>query len=577
MSRTRPVRMQLGRILALLCLFAALGVPGAVSATVAQQPVTTPFTLSTGTPRTSEQQSVRFDKADLAIRVFPDDKRIEGTAQLEFTTIAALDQLQLELDAGFRIGSISVDGIDIPQGTGWRNDGGRLTIPFDRERTDGQSFRIEISWAGRPHIARNPPWDGGFVWSTTPDGRPWIATAVQGEGCDLFWPCIDHPKGKPGRIDLHITVPAGLSAPSNGRLVAKIDNADGTTTWSWTARDAGTYAVALNIGPYEELADEYQSRFGNRFPLRFWHLPTAPEGAPEALFAELTPMLDFYEATIGPFPFADEKVGVVETPHLGMEHQTINAYGNAYRLDGRGYDWLLQHELAHEWFGNQMTNENWDDMWLHEGLGTYMQPLYARWLNGERYMEAELAEMRKSLINRFPLVSGQPKDSGSVYDQTTGPGLDLYYKGALVAHSLKLLMGDEAFFRALRHLVYGRADPAPGNFTPIYRSTREFIHFVNLEAGQDLNWFFDTYVFQAALPRLVLTRSDHEATLTWGDVQNPFPMPVEIEIDGEIQVLDMTLGSQTIEVPSRAHILVDPRNRVLRHLDFIEAFRFSNR
>lgn len=563
-------------VLPAMSLLAVLSLPLTVQGAVLE-PTSSPFTLSTGSPRTSEQQSVRFDRAALSIRVLPDDKRIEGTAELEFTTIAALDQLQLELDSVFKIGSVSLDGIEMVQGSGWRNDEGRLTIAFDRERTDGQAFKIGISWAGKPHVARNPPWDGGFVWSTTPDGKPWIATAVQGEGCDLFWPCIDHPKGEPSRVDLDITVPAGLSAPSNGRLVARTENADGTTTWSWTARDAGTYALALNIGPYVELAGEYQSRFGNRLPLHFWHLPTAPRGAPEMLFAQLTPMLDFYEATIGPYPFADEKVGVVETPHLGMEHQTINAYGNAYRLDGRGYDWLLQHELAHEWFGNQMTNENWDDMWLHEGLGTYMQPLYARWLNGDRYMEAELEEMRKSLINRFALVTGQPKDSGTVYDQATGPGLDLYYKGALVAHSLRLLIGDEAFFRSLRRLVYGRVDPEPGNFRPLYRSTREFIHFASLESGRDLNWFFDAYVYQAALPRLVLTRSGDEASLSWTDVPGPFPMPVEVEIDGEIRVLEMQDGTETFEAPARAHILIDPRNRVLRHLDFIEVFRSSNR
>ena len=104
----------------------------------------------------------------------------------------------------------------------------------------------------------------------------------------------------------------------------------------------------------------------------------------KALFAEFTPMLDFYEQMIGPYPFRDEKMGVVETPHLGMEHQTINAYGNGYRKDVYGFDWLLQHEFSHEWFGNQVTNADWDDMWLHEGFGSYMQPLYLQWLRGDR-------------------------------------------------------------------------------------------------------------------------------------------------------------------------------------------------
>jgi len=124
-------------------------------------------------------------------------------------------------------------------------------------------------------------------------------------------------------------------------------------------------------------------------------------------------MMDFYESTVGPYPFGDEKMGVVETPHLGMEHQTINAYGNGYKIDGRGFDWLLHHELSHEWFGNQLTNVNADDMWLHEGLGSYMQPLYDRWLNGDRYMQVSLAGQRRGLRNGFPRRLGHAEDRGS--------------------------------------------------------------------------------------------------------------------------------------------------------------------
>ena len=540
-------------------------------------PASSAFTLTTGTKRTTEQTLVRFDKADLSIRILPDQKRIEGVAVLDFTATGAFHWLPLELDSVFGIDSVAVDVQDIHPGDGWRNDDGRLWIDLGRHMQAGQTVQVRIAWSGQPHEARNAPWDGGFVWSATPDGRPWIATAVQGEGCDLFWPCIDHPQSEPGRVDLHITVPSDLSAPSNGRFLGKTDNGDGTTTWNWSARDANTYAIALNIGPYRELSGDYQSRFGNVVPMRFWHLPTAPAGRPEALFAEFPKMLDFYEATVGPFPFADEKMGVVETPHLGMEHQTINAYGNGYKLDGKGYDWLLQHELAHEWFGNQMTNATWDDMWLHEGLGTYMQPLYARWLNGDRYREAELLEMRKSLANRFPLVSGRPQDSGAVYSDATGPGLDLYYKGALVAHSLRLLIGDEAFFRSLTRLVYDRADPKPGNFRPVYRTTPDFIRIVNEEAGRDLGWFFATYVYQAALPRLVLTRDGDRATVAWADAAGAFPMPVEVEVGGRSRVLDLRSGSATFAAPAGAHILVDPHNKVLRQLDFIDAFKARER
>jgi hypothetical protein len=173
-------------------------------------------------------------------------------------------------------------------------------------------------------------------------------------------------------------------------------------------------------------------------------------------------MLDFFESTIGPYPFGDEKMGVVETPHKGMEHQTINAYGNKYAKTAYGYDELLQHEFAHEWFGNQLTNANWDDMWLHEGLGSYMQPLYMQYLRGDQEYFASLMQQRAMIENKAPIVSGKPRLEEDVYDDKRGgPGQDIYNKGSLVMHTLRGLIGDDAFFRACaRSLRHPR--PAPG-------------------------------------------------------------------------------------------------------------------
>ena len=552
-----------------------------VAAPVQAQVRSTPFTLTTGTERTPEQVVTVIDEADLAIRVMPQTRTIAGDATLTLSFTAPVSQVVLELDTVFTIAAITVDGVPVEADDGWENADGRLTIPLYETKSAGDRTSVRIEYSGSPHQATNAPWDGGFVWSRTPDGQPWIATAVQGEGCDLFWPCIDHPQGEPARVNLHTTVPNGLSAPSNGRFLGATANDDGTTTWNWTTTRPNTYAIALNIGPYVELTAPYRSRFGNTVPMHFWHLRTDRAERAAALFAEFPKMLDFYEATVGPYPFGDEKMGVVETPHLGMEHQTINAYGNKYELDGKGYDWLLQHELAHEWFGNQLTNGSWDDMWLHEGLGTYMQPLYARWLNGDRYMEAELATMRLTLRNRFPLVSGRVQDSATVYEDATGPGLDLYYKGALVAHSLRALIGEEAFNRSLTRLVYGRPDPRPdprpGNFEPRYATTPDFIRIVEQEGRRDLDWFFATYVYQAALPKLEMTRDGGRVTFRWTGTAGEFPMPVEVEVDGVSQTVAMRGGVGVFNARPGAHILIDPRNTVLRQLDFVDAYQARQR
>lgn len=552
-----------------VCLFACLAAATVVAAK--KQPRLTDLTQASGGAMVPEQAALEFEKADLSFRVDPARRRFDGDATLTFRAKAALPALLLDLDRQLAITEVSLGGRSLPA-SAWSNPEGRLRILLQVPLAAGESVSVRIRYGGKPHVASRAPWDGGFVWAKAPGGEPWVATAVQGEGCDLFWPCIDHPQGEPQLVDQHITVPAPLVAAGNGVSLG-MDEHDGWRTWHWRARHPNTYAIALNIGPFELLSGEYRSRFGNVLPLRFWHLQGSADKARE-LFAELPQYLDFFEATIGPYPFADEKVGVVETPHLGMEHQTINAYGNAYRKDAFGYDWLLHHEFSHEWFGNQLTNADWDDMWLHEGFGTYMQPLYLQRVYGDVAYFASMHANRARLLNRAPLVSGQNRTEEAVYADKAGPGSDIYFKGAWLLHALRGLVGDEAFFQATRRLVYGTAEPRPGALRPRYGSTREFIRYVNEASGRDLGWFFDAYVFQAALPELLQRREGGRLWLRWklpGDL--PFPMPVEVRVDGVDSILDMGTGEASLPLPPYASVTVDPHSKLLRAQAHIEAFQ----
>jgi aminopeptidase N len=364
-------------------------------------------------------------------------------------------------------------------------------------------------------------------------------------------------------------------AISNGRLIEHVPGRAGARArWTWEARNINPYLVAINIGPYREIKGSYASRYGNAVPLHLWHLQGKDKQA-QGLFAEFAPTLDFFESMIGPFPFAGEKLGVVETPHMGMEHQTVNAYGNNYRKDDTGFDWLFQHELAHEWFGNQMTAANWDDFWLHEGYGQYMQPLYGQWREGEARYAAMMATQRQRVFNRQPLVSGKVRTSEEVYqDGAGGPGQDIYFKGAWVLHTLRYLIGDTAFFDATRRLVYGRPDPKPGNFQPRFASTPEFERLMNQAAGRDLTWFFDIYLREAALPELIQTRDGNRVTFSWKTPRGlPFPLPLDVTVNGDTRRLVMADGSETIEIPAGAHIVPDPMARILRRSEAIEAMQ----
>lgn len=532
------------------------------------QPALTATTAATGLPRTPEQLATTITMADLAFRVDPSRQRLDGDASLHLRADRPVARLVVDLDRNYAIVSVTVDGMPAR----WSNPEGRMTVELPRPLAAGAQATLRIAYGGHPHVAKKAPWDGGIVWATAPTGEPWVATAVQGEGCDLLWPCIDHPMAKPLEVIERVTVPSPLVAVGNG-VAEGMEERDGWRTYRWRARMPDTYAITLNVGPYELLEADYRSRFGNVIPLRYWYLKGHRQKA-EGLFAEFAPMLDFFEETIGPYPFADEKMGVVETPYLGMEHQTVNAYGNDYRKSETGYDWLLQHEFAHEWFGNQLTNVDWDDFWLHEGFGTYMQPLYLQWLRGDMEYMAALMKMRSVLMLRHPIVAGRTMTEKDVSDAGRGPGNDVYYKGALMLHTLRGLIGDAAFLRATRELVYGTDTPRPGNFHPRFASTDDFIAIVNRVTGKDYGWFFDVYLRSIQLPQLLAERDGSTLSLRWkteGD--KPFPMPVQVRVGDHVVDVPMAGGRGAVTIAAGESYTIDPHSRVLRDLPWMADYQ----
>ncbi|WP_448567337.1 M1 family metallopeptidase [Thalassotalea ganghwensis] len=533
----------------------------------------TAFTMASDGPLPSSQQGLTLEHVELHFEIFPDSKSIAGNSTLRLISQKPRQQVGINLDNFFTISSVSVNGSELNK-TQYKNPQGLLLIELPQS-IQGE-FTLDISYSGSPREAVRAPWDGGFVWSKTSNGDDWIATAVQGEGCDLFWPCIDNPIGEPKTTDIYITVPKGLVAASNGKLTS-ITHTDETSTYFWQAlSQLNTYGVAINVGPFDVIKTEFISQYGNTIPVEFYYLPENKAQA-ERLTQELIDITRFFERKIGPYPFAQDKIGIVETPHLGMEHQTINAYGNHYKADKYGFDWLLFHEFAHEWFANQLTNKNANAMWLHEGFGAYVHPLYEEYLHGQVAYMAHMYDMRLKVRNKAPIVSKKLLTVEGVYqEEKGGPGPDIYAKAPWVLHTLRNLVGDELFFKATTELVYGVADPKPGKINPVLADTEDFLNIVNRLTGQDYRWFFDVYFYQAKLPQVVQKRGDGKLTIEWQVPNNlPFPMPLEVSVNGKLSKLDLT-SPKSIRVNPHDLVIIDPLSKVLIEKPHIAKYQAFN-
>ena len=523
-------------------------------------------TMDSGARLSEQASAYSITHYTLRNDILIEQKAIAGSGEITIEARSPLDTLELDFD-----GLMEVDSVSDAQGElQFARTDSKLFVTLRNQLASGESDTVTINYHGMPREAIRAPWDGGFVWSTSSSGKPWIATAMQGEGCDLWWPCKDHTDGEPKSMDLYFTVPTGLVVASNGVLV-DVTESDGRSTFHWRTRvQSNTYGIALNIGDYVLIEMDYESVNGTIIPIRFWALRENEERAQAFFDREFVDTLDFFEETLGPYPWGEEKLGIVETPHYGMEHQTINAYGRDYKRVTYGFDYILNHELAHEWFGNLMTHATPSDLWLHEGFGTFMQPAYTRWHSGDAAYHALNYEQDKRISACHPVAPRDYMSLGELYlseNGGTGPAGDIYGKGSAVLRSLQYVVGEEVFWRAVRRLLYATAEPAKLK-PPIqarYRSTDDFLRIINDESGEDLSWFFEVYLRRGPLPEVSVSEVEGDLILNWQAPDDlAFPMPLPVSINGEHQRIEFSDNQAVLENTSRRALLIDPLRSILR-------------
>jgi aminopeptidase N len=317
--------------------------------------------------------------------------------------------------------------------------------------------------------------------------------------------------------------------------------------------------VTVNIAPYKEVKVEHKSMDGTVTPVVFYALPEHEEKA-KTLVTGWLKQIQFLEERLGPYPFRIDKIGAAETPYLGMEHQTITAYGDRFQNNEYGFDWLLFHEFTHDWFGNLVTCPDWNDMWIHEGLTTYMEALFAGALKGEEAYHRYARSFRGRIGNRTPVAPRETRTSGQIY------GSDMYFKGAAVIHTLRFLIGEKNVNAVLRRVAYDTPalEKVKTGEQCHFGTTEDFRHIAEEVSGQKLDWFFEVYIRQPVLPRIVSTATGGKLDLKWETPGNlRFPMPVEVEINGKVTRIPMTGGSGSLRLPQGAIWKVDPKEWIL--------------
>lgn len=531
--------------------------------------------LTSGGPLLTEQAAFDVLAYDLRLEVRPEERSIAGSNTVHARITLPTGRLVLDLDTTFTVSGVTeeVRGWEVPV----TRRGGQLWLEMPRTMQPGDSVALRVEYAGRPRVAKNPPWEGGFTWVEREDGTHWVGVSCQGEGADLWWPVKDHPSDEPDEMRIRLTVPAGHEAISNGRLQG-ITEHGATRTFDWyVSTPINNYGVTLYIAPYEAVEASYTSELtGETFPITFWALPEDVEKA-EGLMPQILDQMAFMEETFGPYPFRADKYAVVQAPYLGMEHQTAIAYGDTFENNEFGFDWLHLHEFAHEWWGNMVTVPDWSHFWIHEGFAIYVEALYAERLGGpEAYHASMRRRFRHRIANRRPVVPEVPVDTQEAHfglRATTGAtDSDVYFKGAWFLHTLRYAArlgtgSDEAFFRALRRMAY--PDPALERVTDgrqaRFATTDDFQRILEAETGLELADLFALYLRQPALPRLVAEREGDTLHLRWETPEGyPMALPVEVAVGGQVRRVDMEGGRGTLAVPSGAEIVLDPNDWILK-------------
>lgn len=396
-----------------------------------------------------------------------------------------------------------------------------VAIYFRRESSINKGFYFYRSDAFSPNL----PSDIAYTMTEPSDSRYWF-------------PCYDEPWDK-ATVDVIVKVKGNFLVASNGLLIRdeKINQNERIFHWS-SKYPMSTYLICFATSEYITFSYWYRkvSNPNDSIEIKYYVWREDSIKAVNA-FKNVVDMMRFFSTKFGEYPF--EKYGMVAVypfSYGGMEHQTMTTIHRNW-LSG-SYEGGIAHELAHQWWGDLVTCENWGEIWLNEGFASYGDALYTEYKYGFESFKSKLQSWARSYFSEDSLIRYP------IYNPPASKlfGTAVYFKGAWVLHMLRNLIGDSAFFKVLRE--WGR------RYAYSTGTTQKFIQVINDITGGDYNWFFDQWVYDSGYPVLTFEISsiDYGASnlvnlsLRVKQVQKNariFKLPIEFKF--ESQNLDTTL------------------------------------
>jgi len=497
----------------------------------------------------------------IALDVDIEQRAINGYTEIELNLSSATDTLLFDFTHLLKIDKIVVDNKKQP--FIFKED--RIFIT-NKSTFTAAKHTVRIHYQGNPPISINPPWDSGFTFTKDKNENPLINVDCQGTGPKIYFPCKDHPSDEANEgADLLITIPNGLSVAGPGLLQSVKVKKNNKTTWHWkTKYTINNYCIVFNIGKYKVFNRVYTTCEGNTVPIQLYIL--------EQDTAKAKYLLDIKERDahimekyFGEYPWIKEKIGIAELSNSAMEHQTMITFtlNDKFTIFPGNLDYgnTFFHEFAHEWWGNKLTNKDWAHLWIQEGIATYAEALAMRELGGEAAYDSTMRYYRMATSaggNRKPIVQGDGLKMKDVYNS------DIYFKGALLMHSLRYVVGDSLFFPTLKKFIINLKYPYNQFFT-----TDDLEQFFISETRKDLKPIFDFYLRTAKEIEINVFQEDSDTYFIAVNNAPTESLPLDVSTDAGIihTTMNATMDKPLL-IKSKTLPVIDPRGWYLRKVIF---------